>query len=189
MPSIANILTGPVDFYKKTYAAANDPVASNAVGWTGWTALGFQNEDGLEFEYTAEWFDIKVHSYNAVVKRELIGEELTVRFNLMESDLAQLVHAIAGGTYTVGATPGTNANLLTIGDKATIPVISIGFEGIAATGLALVGFVPRVNEAGTVAIAKRKGAVAEVPFEFIAQADTTRANGQTLALLWEITTA
>lgn len=189
MGTIANILTGPVDFYRIDYAEALDPVSSNAVSWSGWDALGFQNEDGLEFEYSAEWFDIKVHSHNAPVKRELIGEALTVRFSLMECDLAQLVHAIAGGKYTAGETPGTNENVLKIGDKATIPYSAIGFEGVASTGEELVGFVPKVNQVGTVGLSHKKGGVREVPFEFSALADTSRDAGETLALLWEITSS
>jgi len=188
-PSIANILTGPVDFYVKSYSAAGDPVTGNAVGWTGWTQLGFQTEDGVDIEYAPEFFDIKVHSYNAVVKKILIGEALKVRFNLMECDLAQMVHAMTGATYTAGALAGTNPNLLSLGDKATIVEKMIGFEGIAITGAELVGFVPKVVAMGTVAVKHQKAGVRTIPFEFDALADTTRSAGQTLAMLWEITEA
>ncbi len=188
-PSITNILTGPVDFYLKTYAAAADPVTANAVGWTGWTQLGFQSEDGLSIEYTPEFFDIIVHSFNAKVKKILVGEEMKVTFSLMECDLAQMVHAVAGATYTVGAVQGTNENELSIGDIVTIPEKSIGFEGIAITGEEYVGFFPKVVAMGTLAVQHQKKGIRGIPFEWDCLADTSRAAAQTLAVLWEITTA
>ena len=51
--TLGNILTGHVEAYIKAYAHDNDPVTGNGVSWSGWTALGFQSEDGLDFEYEA----------------------------------------------------------------------------------------------------------------------------------------
>lgn len=187
MGDITKILTGPVDIYVIAYGTTNDPVTANAVDWTGWTQLGFQTEDGLDWEYTAEWLDIIVAAHNAPVKRELIGEALMAKFSLQECSLDQLQYAIAGATYAAGAVAGTNPNLMTVGDKTGIVPVSFGFEGIAPTGEALVGFIPRVDPTGAVAMGYKKGSVREIPFEFTAQADTSRATGQTLGLLWELT--
>lgn len=187
MGTVANILTGHVTLYVKAYAHDNDPITGNTVSWSGWTALGFQSEDGLEMEYDPNFLDIMVDEHNAPVRRDLIGESLVVRFTLQEATLAQLQYAIAGATYTVASTPGDDPNLLTIGDKATPAVFSFGFEGIAATGEALIGFIPRVDSVSSVGIPFLKGGVRTLPFEFSSQADPNRSTGQTLAMLYELT--
>ena len=187
MGTVANIVTGHVTLYVKAYAHDNTPITGNTVSWSGWTALGFQSDDGLEMEYEPDFLDIMVDEHNAPVRRDLIGESLVTRFTLQESTLAQLQYAIAGATYTVAGTPGTNPNLLSLGDKATPAVFSFGFEGIAANGEAIVGFIPRVDSVSSVTVPFQKGGVRVVPFEFGSQADVNRSAGQTLAMLWELT--
>lgn len=187
MGILGNIITGHVSAYIKAYAHDNTPITGNTVSWASWVSLGFQSEDGLDFEYTAEWLDIMVSEHNAPIRRDLIGESLTTKILLQECSLAQLQYAISAATYTAAAVAGTNPNLLALGDKASIPQFSFGFEGFAVTGEALVGFMPKVDTIGTVAMSYKKGAVRGIPFEFGSLADPNRAAGQTLAMLYELT--
>lgn len=195
--TLGNILTGHVNLYIKAYAGddTDNPITGNTVSWAGWglgadaAPIGFQSEDGLDMEYAAEFFEIKVAAHNAPVRRDLIGESLTTKITLQESSLAQLQYAMAGATYTAAAVAGTNPNLLSLGDKAVIGQWAVGFQGIATTGQALVGYIRKVDSIAAIAISHRKGAVRGIPLEFGSLADPLEAAGETLAMIWELTAA
>src|SRR5690606_36110147 len=131
----------------------NDPVSNNAIDLTGWTQFGFQTEDGVTINYEAEFLEEKVQEFNDFVIRELVGEMLQVNFNLKEADLEQMALAIPGATYTEGATPGTNPNVLKIGDPSDPSLVeySLAVRGKASTGANnLLLFFPKMTAVGPV---------------------------------------
>lgn len=191
-PAKANVLFGNGIFYTHT-AGTSNPVASNAVDWTGWTRFGFQKGGG-SIRYVPDIFPVEVDEEPAPIDRVILMEQVSVLLVLAESDLAQLQYAIAGATYTAGATPGTNENVLDIGGKSpdsSMPSLALGIQanGMAGSGNPFVGWFPYMNPIGQVELPFQKGEIRTVGYEFEAQSDPSASAGEKIGKLIEITTA
>ena len=69
----------------------------------GGTALG-HTKGGIVFKYAPKFKDITVDQYGETpIDKVLIGEEVTIKVNLAEPQVAQLNQAMPAGGHTVGA--------------------------------------------------------------------------------------
>lgn len=189
MGEILNPFFGPVQIRVKTYASGNNPVTGNAASWTGWTALeyNYQNRDGLVMEYEGEMEDDVVAGYTAPVQSVIVGETLNINVQIKKATLEQVAKfGHPGATFDEGATPGTNPDLMTLGGRIFPAEFSVGLQGFAPSGQALVMFVPKMQAAASRSDTFKKGSTF-VPFNWRALADTSEAAGSQLARFYEIT--
>lgn len=190
MGDVTQLLAGAFTAYRKAHVTGgSDPVTGNTVNWTGWTAFGFQNEDGLSVNHDVEWLDANVQEFNSVVKSEPIKEDLQVGFMLLESDLQQMGLSNAMLTYAEGATPGTNPNTLVGGDKATPELFSLGFEGVSKDGNEEIWVFHRCLARGPSTWEGKKSDWRKTPFAWQVQTEAGKAAGQRLFKAYEITSA
>lgn len=191
MATVNNLTVDLADIFFKTYSssATNDPVGTtNAIDVSGYTQVGWQAEgSGFKLEYTPDFFRGKVADKNSVVKRLLNDEEAKITFTLAESALSELQNALAAGTYTAAGTPGTDANKLEVGEKATFAQVSIVAKYVGKDGLDSCVFAGRCVAMGTVGLEYKKDAFTVVDFEFEIDSDENETAGATLFKLYEIT--
>ena len=134
-----NILGGIGDVYIATQGAAlpgaidttTTTVAST--DWTGSTWSGFgAKATGIELTYEPEFHDTIVQDVTGTIKKRLVGEKATVKFDLAEVAAANFAYAIAGlGSTSKTVTVGQTGQTITKVGNYTATEFSLAIQGTA----------------------------------------------------------
>ena len=192
MSASLQLFSGAVKIYTKSYTGSdNDPMSvENTVDWTNWDLLEWKKQSNEQPVITieSEVEDVNVVGHGPVLERALVGESCKIATMLKAATLATLEFSVFGGTYTAAAVAGTNPNEFSVGDVGTVPVWSIGIEGVNADGNAVVVFAQRTTASQSAEFVWKKGDN-EIPFEFDCLVDEDATAGKSMIRIREITTA
>lgn len=133
--NVANLVQGPATLYIGAYAAVEPTQASATPASAVWTDLG-GTSDGATVNVNQEYKELEVDQVVDIPGRRLVKRDMSVKTNLAEPTLQNLVYALNDGTYATGATDNTYTPAFT--DSATQPtyraVLLWGWAAGAGTG-------------------------------------------------------
>lgn len=133
--NVANLVQGPATVYVGAYAASEPTQASATPASAAWTDLG-GTTDGATVNINQEYKELEVDQVVDIPGRRLVKRDMTVKTNLAEPTLQNLVYALNDGTFATGATDNTYEPAFT--DSATQPtyraVILHGWAAGAGVG-------------------------------------------------------
>ncbi len=133
--NVADIVIGSAALYVAPVGIAIPTLTGNQSDFSAFRAPGFTN-DGIEWDYTATFYDVKVDEVLGPVKKKLVSHKLTMTTKLSEGTLQNLALCCAGATYN-----GTDT--VTFGSVEDPPEYVIGFVGEAPSGKTRYGIVFR----------------------------------------------
>lgn len=190
MPDIANVLVGTGKLFLAPEGEALPDITGDTIVFGGaWLEMGF-TEEGVEIEYTPEFFDAVVDQELSPVKKILTAEAVIVRTRLAEADLDRLSKAIAGAAFsTIAQASGQSGqDVIKIGGGAAV-VKALAFEGKSPEGGFRIIFVHRAVSAEAVVQAYKKGEKTIFAVAFTALADVAKPAGEKLVTINDWTSA
>ncbi len=143
--TVSNVCVGVATLYIHDTAGTAVGSITTEIGYT---------EDGVRMEYNPTIADVDVEEDTFPIERVITKEEISVIVNIAEASLANLEHAIAGGSLA-GA-------VVTIGG-GTMQEIAARIVGEAPAGGTRTIYLPYVNPTGMVGMPFRRGEKTVVP--------------------------
>lgn len=116
--NVGNLVQGPATVYIGAFAAAEPASATATPASAAWTDLG-GTTDGATISVNQTYKELEVDQVIDIPGRRLTQRDMTVKTNLAEPTLQNLVYALNDGTYATGATDNTYTPAFT--DSATQP--------------------------------------------------------------------
>lgn len=190
MPDVANILIGTGKLFLAPEGEPLPDITGDTITFAGnWLEMGF-TEEGVEIEYTPEFFDAVVDQELTAVKKVLTAEAVVLRTRLAEADLDRLSKAIAGAAFsTIAQAAGQSAQDVVKIGGGTAAVKALAFEGKSPEGGFRIIFVHRAVSAEAVVQAYKKGEKTIFAVAFAALADTNKPAGEKLLTINDWTQA
>ena len=190
MGDVANVLVGIGKLYVGPEGEALPDITGDNITFAGnWVEVGF-TEEGVDIEYTPEFFDAVVDQELSPVKKVLTAEAVIVRTRLSEADLDRLSKAIAGAAFSaIAQGSGQSAQDVVKIGGGTAVVKALAFEGTSPEGGFRVIFVHRAVSAEAVTQSYKKGEKTIFAVAFTALADTAKAAGEKLLTINDWTQA
>jgi hypothetical protein len=116
--TVGNLVQGPATIYIGDYGASEPTSATATPASASWTDLG-GTSDGATININQEYKELEVDQVIDIPGRRLVKRDMTVKTNLAEPTLQNLVYALNDGTFATGATDNTYTPAFT--DSATQP--------------------------------------------------------------------
>lgn len=135
--TVANLVQGPATLYLGTYSStgANEPAdtaVNSAPAASAWTDVG-GTTDGAELNINQEYKELEVDQVVDIPGRRLTKRDMSVKTNMAEPTLDNLVYALNDGTTATGA--GYKNFTPAFTDSATQPTYrALIVDGWAAGG-------------------------------------------------------
>lgn len=185
----ANVLYGSARLLIAPLGTALPTVATTgAITWpAAWKECG-ATDKGTELQYSPSYTDVKVDESASPIGKILTTEKITISTALAEMTMTNLANAIAATTMTATApgvgTAGTEEVDLGSG---TVKYCMVGLEGVSPKQLPryIVGYKALASAAVKLAFARTTPG--NIPLSLELQADTTKALGQQLCKIVDIT--
>lgn len=116
--TVGNLVQGPATIYIGAFGATEPTSATATPASASWTDLG-GTSDGATININQEYKELEVDQVIDIPGRRLVKRDMTVKTNLAEPTLQNLVYALNDGTFATGATDNTYTPAFT--DSATQP--------------------------------------------------------------------
>jgi hypothetical protein len=131
----ADITIGSAALYVAPVGITLPTLTGHESDFAAFLKPGYTN-DGIEWDYQATFYDIKVDEVLGIIKKKLVSHKLTMTTKLSQANLQNLALACAGATFN-----GTDT--VTFGSIEDPPEYVIGFIGEAPSGKTRYGLVYR----------------------------------------------
>ncbi len=169
----ANIVIGSAALYVAPVGIVIPTLTGNESDFAAFSKPGYTN-DGIEWDYAATYYDVKVDEVLGIVKKKTVSHKLTMTTKLSEGTLQNLALCCSGATYN-----GTDT--VTFGDVEDPPEWVIGFIGEAPSGKRRFGIVYRSVSMGASKMHYHKKTEITYALTLEALADSTQPVLQDLA--------
>jgi hypothetical protein len=116
--TVDNLVQGPATIYIGDFGATEPTNASSTPSSADWTDIG-GTTDGATVSINQEYKELEVDQVIDIPGRRLVKRDMSVKTNMAEPTLENLVYALNDGTFTTGAQDDTYEPAFT--DSATQP--------------------------------------------------------------------
>jgi hypothetical protein len=185
----ANVLVGPASLRIAPLGTALPDLTQYPPVWNAaWRLVGF-TEKGTDMDLSVSVKDIIVDEQRSPVSKIIDTEKGTVSAVLAESTLQNLNDAIATATLAAAIAPGpTNvgSQKLSVGGGA-LKYVMVALEGTSPAGFSRVVIGYKAISEVAVKMGFQRTAMTTIPVQFGLVADTTRADGDNLFSVTDIT--
>ncbi len=187
------VLDGITKIYAKVYVgSADNPVASNAIDWTGWDQVSYLADgEDVVIEHGQEMRQKRCENILYPLGLTETARHFKVTVPIAQSALVTMPRGWGGAVYAAGATPGTNENSLLLAGEGLQSYLTFGIEGESqdlAAGWVL--WLPKVKIT-TEPVSQNFGKRQNRSFSIVVEAvyDPAQNSGEEVANLYEITVA
>jgi hypothetical protein len=126
MPDGKKVIAGSGAVYIAAETVAIPTLTGSVNNFSAFTEVGY-TEDGIESDYSATDFEVRVDEESYPVDVLIDKETSSLSFKMAETSMQNLYYAITGATFTGGDT-------VTFGGKAKPDIFRVGFIGPGSDG-------------------------------------------------------